>query len=155
MEDGPEILDHWDGLVSDMKRLVGDLEDDGWDVIEIYSASVVPIVGGRSERRNGLSVTIPDNRFERLEAAIDEDGVEFDAYDVYRKREGEFVLLAVAMKDSRRDRAVVFPAYYLETEGAEMLRQAREEGRIHVHLRRLRGQRITLGYDEPALFAPE
>jgi hypothetical protein len=94
-------------------------------------------------------VLVPDDEFGQLETAVAEGG--FDEHDVYRTATGAVFLLVVARDDDRKQ-AICCPAYYDPAAAAQLQRAAREAGRIHMHLRTLSGETVTLTVEQPELF---
>lgn len=150
-----DVLGIWDTLVADLQALTAEYEDDGWRTIAIYSGHSVPIHGAQSDKPNGISVTIPDNKFDELDVAINRDGATFDGCEVFKTQQGTFVFLGIVMRDRHERLALIIPAYYTVDNGRSMIEQALEEGEIHVHLRRLADERVVLSFDNPELFAPD
>jgi hypothetical protein len=145
----------WDDVVADMEATAEQYREDGWAVVEVHAGHVTPLDGSGRDRW-GLDVLAPDNEFAEVERLVLEEGHEFDSCEVFRARDGNLVLLVVAMLAEDAEKAVVFPAYYDEQGAADMLERAREAGQMRTHVRPLSEDPIvTFTQGDPSLFLPE
>jgi hypothetical protein len=142
----------WDQLEDDAAATAAEYEQQGWDALCLHTADVTPLDGEHGDRV-GLSVLVPDDEFETLQARLSPGDVESE---VYRTTALGYVALLVVLEDPAREFAVVFPAYYGESaESAERLFElARDRGEIDIFLRNLAMDRVTVTLSDPELLAP-
>jgi len=151
----PHVAPFWNDVIADMEATAAEYREAGWETLELHPGDVAVLSPEQDDPEYGLDVLVAGNEFDELEALV-EEGVSFDAYEVYRASESGFVLLVVAMQDEERQVAVFYPAYYQAEAAAEMLETAREAETMYSHLRTLsEGRRVTVTHEDPDPFFPE
>jgi len=142
----------WDMLEDDTRATAAEYEERGWEALCLHTADVTPLDGEHGDDV-GLSVLVPDDEFDRLSARLSPGDVESD---VYRTTALGYVALLVVLKDSARELAVVFPAYYAEDDDSatRLFETARDRGELDVFLRNLARDRVTVTLSDPDLLVP-
>lgn len=141
---------HWETLLEESRALAAEFEAEGWESLVIQPGNVATVY---ERDRCGLDVLVPGNQYEPLAEWIDA-GVEFPRSEVYCREEEEVVLLVVVMRDEAAEKAVCFPAYYGIEDAEGLFERAREEGQINTYLRKLNGESVVFGHDDPEIFRP-
>ncbi|WP_266074725.1 DUF7529 family protein [Haladaptatus caseinilyticus] len=142
----------WEDVIADMEATAAEYEEMGWNTLELHPGDVTPLWTEQDDEF-GLDVLVPDNEFEAVERLLD-DGIEFDAFEVYRAMGDHLVFVVVVMEDHDEDAAVCYPAYY-DVRGAEkMLREAMDAGTMYTYIRTLSEDRVQFTHDDPTVFQP-
>lgn len=141
---------HWETLLEEARAIAGEFGR-GWETLVIQPGTVTAVHEGE---RCGLDVLIPGNQYDPLAEWVEDHGVAFPRSEVYCREEGEVALLVVVMRDPDTERAVVFPAYYGIEDAEELFERASEEGRLNTYLRKLNGEMVVFGHDDPDIFRP-
>lgn len=149
------LREHWDDVVSDLEAAAADLEAAGWSTLSLHAGDVTtrPGDGGTPA---GLSVLVPSNDFEQLEALL-ADGATLDETAVYRSAAGGVVFLVCSLRDPDRQTAVLFPAFFPQRGDAarRLAERAHAAGALDVHVHPLSGDRVvTVTIEDPALVFP-
>lgn len=142
---------HWEALREEAKAIAEEFEAEGWETLVIHPGDVTTV---HERDRCGLDVLIPGNEYEPLAEWVEERGLSFPSSEVYCRKEDETVLLAVVVRDSDNEAAVVFPAYYDREESEPMFERASDEGKLRTYLRKLNGEMVVFSHDDPAIFRP-
>ncbi|MFC4548855.1 MULTISPECIES: DUF7529 family protein [Halorussus] len=148
-------MEFWDDVVADMEATAAGYEDDGWETVQLHPGDVTVLTPDpeSGDDRFGLDVLVPDDEFEAVEERM-EEGVSFDAYEVFSAAADDLALLVVAMEDRDAEFAVLYPAYYDVQSAQRMLELARSEGELYSYVRTLSEERIEFVHDDPSVFAP-
>lgn len=149
-----QAMENWDRVVADLEATAAEYEAEGWEALQLHPGDVVALSGEYGDRV-GLDVLVPDDEYRELEGLL-EDGVSFDAYQVFKAGSAGMVYLVVAMEDSDAEVAVLYPAYYrpADPDTQKLLDRAHDEGELRSYVRRLSGEYVVLNHDQPELFAP-
>ncbi|PSP31173.1 hypothetical protein BRC64_11120 [Halobacteriales archaeon QH_10_67_22] len=150
--DGRRPMAWWDELLDDMDARADAYEADGWDTLRLHAGDVTAL-DGRYGDRVGLSVLVPDDEFDDLEATLAEATV--DSYEVYRTEVQGYVAFLLSV-ETDAESVVLCPGYYALADDAvhALFDRATDAGRLTVYLRRLDETAVELTLEEPALLAP-
>ncbi|MCT9095227.1 hypothetical protein [Haloarchaeobius sp. HME9146] len=146
------VLPVWERVVADMEATAEEYREAGWEALECHPGDIATITEG--EGQTGLDVVLPDDEFDRIEAAYDADG-DFDEVEAFRAVEQGIVFAVAALKNATTETALLVPIYYDADSSQEFLQMVSEEGELRIHLRPLDQRRIlTFTQHEPAPFLP-
>jgi len=148
----PTGMGWWDMLEDDARATAAEYEERGWAALCLHTADVTPLDGEHGDEV-GLSVLVPDDEFDELSARLSPGDVESD---VYRTTALGYVALLVVLEDRTQELAVVFPAYYAESDDSatRLFEIARDRDELDVRLRTLSRDRVTVTLSDPDLLAP-
>lgn len=143
----------WDMLLDDAAATAAAYDERGWETLELHTADVTPLDGTYGDEV-GLSVLVPDDEFDALEAMLADGSV--DGFEVYRTTAMGYVALLLVLEDEVDERAILLPAYYSTgDESVEgLFAQALADGELALFLRNLAEERVEVTLAEPALLAP-
>lgn len=150
--DGPGVnmraMETWDLVVEDMEATAAELEDAGWQTLQVHPGDVTVLT---DVAEPGIDAVLPNPEFAALEALVDE-GVRFGEYEAFRagNRDVEFALLVA--KDPAAQVAVLVPLYYRVMDLAQAA-SGRET--IAIYLRQLTEESIQLDLENPDLLLPD
>lgn len=160
MQEQPDESDRiaahfWERISQEISGLATEYDDRGWQAFDVQVGSVTAVHDTEQKERNGFSVLIPDNQFEEL-AKNKRFLEEFSSYELYKTNQTNLVYLVAAVEHSQARVAFLVPMYYNPSEQSlrKMFETAEKTGVIHVTLRTLSGDNITLTFDDPELFKP-
>lgn len=146
----------WEDVVADMEVTADEYREAGWTALELHPGDVTVMTQSEDDDRYGLNVLLPGDEFEELSTLVDDRGVEFDSYSVYKGMGSGLVFVVVAMESPTDELAVVHPAFYDREDAQDMLATADREGELPIHLRPLSAdQYVTFTHEDPSAFFPE
>ncbi|MFB6153692.1 MAG: hypothetical protein ABEJ27_05515 [Halodesulfurarchaeum sp.] len=144
-----EAMEVWDRVVADMEVTAAELQDAGWDTLELHPGDVTVI---EEAPEPGIDVLLADNEFDALQEFV-EGGVTFDEYEVFRAGGDDVEYALVVAKDGDSHSAALVPLYYRVRELEATINRSPEQ--IAVFLRRLDDETYQLSLAEPDLLLPE
>ncbi len=149
--------EEWERVLEDAATTAAEYRDAGWETLELHPGDVTPDPpawepnpdGGRV----GFDVLVPDDEFERLEAAVAD--ADFTEYEAYTGRTGEVVFAVVVMRAEDAGRAVFLPLYYAIPQVEALVPRALEAGAVETEVRPLSDERrVTLTQSDPSPLFP-
>lgn len=152
------VLGHWEAVVEDMAATAAEYRDEGWEVVELYPGDVMPLSGQQSNGdQYGIELVVPGEDARTVQNLVSAPDAAFDSCSVFRAVESGIVFLVVAVEDSDRGVAIVFPAYYDsdDVDAQEMLEAATRNGEMRTYVRDLAADAVsTFSHEDPELFYP-
>jgi len=143
----------WDALVDEATAIATEYREDGWQVIKLHPGDVAP--GVVATGHEGFTVLLPRNEFDDLYDAIECENARFSEFEVYHASVDGCALLLVLSLDHSQQVAVVTPLYYTSEGTMDLLRSARERGRVDtLFLPLSEAETVCISYDRPDLFFP-
>jgi hypothetical protein len=144
-----EVAGQWQAVIEEMEALAAEYEASGYETLTCRPGDVSAVV---DEERSafGLYLLAPDDTFEMLSDRIDADTV--DRFEVYRRSDGPYHFLVVALFDEDDSFVFLYPAYYTDESGEELVRASRERGRMRTTVRTLSGEKLRFTHDWRAFF---
>jgi hypothetical protein len=152
MEESPRhplvgATEHWEALLEDLATVVEEYRERDWTALDVEPGDVTV-----DPDLPGFSVLLADNEFEAVTELLGASGV--DGYRVYLGSAADVVFAAIALEDSRTERAAVVPLYYSRA-ALQGLRPAGEEaGRLVTRLRTLADREFVVEHEGPEPFFP-
>lgn len=148
------VMEFWDKVVADMSATAEEYRNEGWETLELHPGDVATMSKGGEDDKYGLDVLIPGDEMDEVQDMIQNRGIEFDSFEVYKAMGSELMYAVIVMKDSSKDIALLYPVYYQPD--SKMLHDAREEGVLYSYIRNLTKEKVVeLSHDDPSLFFRE
>lgn len=133
--------DAWSQTLADMEALAEEREADGWEVVTIQAGDTGPESAEQGVTdTHGLTYVVPSNQAEEFLDVF--EGREFPMYDVYRQHVDGREFVVTELLDPDSETAVLVAGNFWRHEAGAAVREAREEGTMYTHLRKLDGTHL-------------
>jgi hypothetical protein len=130
--------DAWRLTLDDMEAMAADLEDEGWNVIDIPASHTAPENPDAGETdRFGFVYVIPDNYAEEFSDAV-EAGT-FPTYRVFRKEVSSRVFMLTQYLDPDTDTAILIVGTYEMMHAPPLVKTAMREDEMYSHVQTIDG----------------
>lgn len=150
--------EEWERVLEDAAATAAEYRDAGWETLELHPGDVTPLPPAWEpnpdpDGRVGFDVLVPDDEFERLEAAVED--ATFDEYEAYTARAGDVVFAVVVTSAEEAGTAVFLPLYYSIPRAEALIPRALEAGVVEASVRPLSDERrVTLTQRDPSPLFP-
>ena len=126
----------WQRTLDDMETMGADLEDEGWDVVEVAAGHTAPTNpdAGASDRFGFVHV-VPGNEAEAVDEAV-ETGA-FPKYQVFRKEVEGRVFMVTQLLDPDSSTALLVASNFEMRHAAGLVKNSLREGVTYTHLQKL------------------
>jgi hypothetical protein len=148
------LKDAWQRTLTDMQELAQAREAEGWETTVVAAGDTGAVGRAAGDTGQfGLVHVVPDTDVQDIEAAL--EGGTLDRYEVYRQTTDRRVFLVTEYFDADREVALYVAGTYELRNARAMVKAARDEGRIHTHLRTLdRTPVASFQHDDLEKFVP-
>jgi hypothetical protein len=146
------VVPVWGRVIEDMEATAEEYREANWTALECHPGDVAAIA--EAEDRTGLDILLPDDEFDRIEAAYDEGGA-FDSVEVFRAEQSGMVFAVAALENETTETVLLVPLYYDTAKDSEFVEKVEAEDELQIHLRPLDQRRvITFTQTDPEPFLP-
>lgn len=148
----------WEQVLEDTAATAEAYREDGWTAIECHPGDITVVGTADVEHeaaRTGIDVIVPDDEFDRVSAAVDDDGA-FDEVEMFRAEQEGVLFVVAAVENQVTETAILVPLYYDTGTADGFLSMVESEGVVRLHVRPLDERRVvTFTQGDPTPFLPD
>ncbi|WP_435155795.1 DUF7529 family protein [Haladaptatus sp. DFWS20] len=144
----------WQRTLDDMEAMAADLEDEGWNVIQIPASHTAPENPEAGETdRFGFVYVVPDNYADEFSEAV-EAGT-FPSYQVFRQEMSSRVFMLTQYLNPDTDTAILIAGTYEMMHAPALVKAATREDEMYSHVQTIDGTVLgSFRHDDYTKFFP-